>query len=123
MAIDHLLAVVPVSDIDAAGTWYESLIGRQADNNPMPTLVEWQLVDSGWLQVFVDADRAGSGLLNFAVDNLEHHIAELRLRGLRPGEIVDANKGVRLSTISDPDGNTITLIGGFRIKYLASIHR
>jgi glyoxylase I family protein len=117
MAIDHLLAVVPVSDIDAAGNWYESFIGRPADNNPMPTLVEWQLVDSGWLQVFVDADRAGSGLLNFAVDNLEHHIAELRHRGLWPGEIVDANRGVRLSTISDPDGNTITLIGGFRIKY------
>jgi glyoxylase I family protein len=69
--------------------------------------------------VFVDADRAGSGLLNFAVDNLEHHIAELRRRGLRPSEIVDANKGVRLSTISDPDGNTITLIGGFRVNYQA----
>ena len=109
MAVDHLLAVVPVSDIDAAGTWYESLIGRRADNNPMPTLVEWQLVDSGWLQVFVDADRTGSGLLNFAVNNLEHHIAELRHRGLRPSEIVDANSRAKAAAIGmdgfGPDAN------------------
>jgi glyoxylase I family protein len=41
----------------------------------------------------------------------------VRDRGLEPQEIVEANKGVRLSTITDPDGNTITFIGGFRVDY------
>jgi glyoxylase I family protein len=27
------------------------------------------------------------------------------------------NKGVQLSTINDPDGNTITFIGNFRVHY------
>jgi predicted enzyme related to lactoylglutathione lyase len=112
-----VLAVVPVSDIDAANTWYEKLFGRPADNNPMPVLVEWQVVPGGWVQVFIDEERAGSGLVNFAVDDLEAHIAQAGERGLEPGAIEDANKGVRLSTIVDPDGNTIRLIGGFRVDY------
>ena len=36
---------------------------------------------------------------------------------MEPGEVVDAAKGVRLSTIVDPDGNVIRLIGGFRVDY------
>jgi predicted enzyme related to lactoylglutathione lyase len=117
VSIEHVLAVVPVSDIDAANTWYEKLFGRPADNNPMPVLVEWQVVPGGWVQVFIDEERAGSGLVNFAVDDLEAHVAEAGERGLEPGAIEDVNKGVRLSTIVDPDGNMIRLIGGFRVDY------
>jgi len=117
MSIEHVLAVVPVSDLQASNRWYETLFGRPADNNPMPTLVEWQVVPGGWVQVFTDAERAGSGLLNFAVDDLEKHQAELRQRGHTPGDITDAAKGVRLSELTDPDGNTIRLIGRFRVDY------
>ena len=117
MAFEHVLAVVPVSDIDKSNAWYEALFGRPATNNPMPVLVEWQVTELGWVQVSIDAARSGTGLLNFAVDDLETHIAELEARGLTAGEIVEANKGVRLSAIEDPDGNVITLIGGFRVNY------
>ena len=83
----------------------------------MPTLVEWQVLPGAWVQVFNDPGRAGSGLLNFAVDELEGHLSQVRGRGLDPGEIVEANKGVQLSTITDHDGNTITFIGGFWVEY------
>ena len=52
-----------------------------------------------------------------AVDELPAHLAELHGRGREPGEIVQANKGVQLSTIVDAEGNTITLIGHFREVY------
>jgi glyoxylase I family protein len=117
MPIDQVLAVVPVSDMDAARTWYELLVGRPEDNHPMETLVEWRVTDTGWIQVFLDPERAGSTLLNFAVDDLDQHVAELSGRGLALGDVVTANKGVRLSTVSDPDGNPITFIGGFRNVY------
>ena len=117
MAIEHVLAAVPVSDLDKSRRWYEALLGRAPDNNPMPTVVEWQVVPGGWVQVF-DNDRcAGFTFVNVAVQDLDAHIDELKRRGLEPGEIVDANKGVRLSALTDPDGNTITLIGGFRVNY------
>ncbi len=117
MSIEHVLAVVPVSDLQASNRWYEALFGRPADNNPMSTLVEWQVVPGGWVQVFADAERAGTSLLNFAVDDLEADAADLRERGLDPGAFTDAAKGVRLSALTDPDGNTIRLIGGFRVRY------
>lgn len=117
MAIEHVLAAVPVSDLDRSRHWYESLFGREPDNNPMPTLVEWQVVSGGWVQVFVNEQCAGSSFVNFAVQDLEAHIDELNQRGLEPGEITNADKGVRLSALTDPDGNTVTLIGGFRVNY------
>ena len=117
MSIEHVLAVVPVSDIDRSEQWYASLFGRAADNNPMPSLVEWQVRPGAWVQVFSDPDRAGNGLLNFAVDDLESHLAEVGGRGIDPGEIMEANKGVRTCAVTDLDGNTITFIGGFRVDY------
>lgn len=71
----------------------------------------------GWVQVNADADRAGTALLNFAVDDLATHLDALQDRGPAPGAIQTVNKGVQLSAITDPDGNTITFIGSFRTDY------
>jgi hypothetical protein len=60
--------------------------------------------------------RRGGSWLNIAVDDLDKHVAEARNRGLAPGEIEEVNKGVRLCTITDPDGNMIRLIGGFSTR-------
>jgi hypothetical protein len=118
MSIDHVLAVVPVSDFSASHGWYTLLFGQPADNLPMAgLLVEWRVTGTGWVQVTLDPARAGTALLNFAVDDLDQHRKELHDRGLAPGDVVLANKGVQLSSISDPDGNTITFIGNFRVVY------
>lgn len=117
MAIDHVLAVVPVADLEAARAWYERLLGREADNRPMDSLAEWRVTDTGWVQVSRDPERAGTALLNFAVDDLTAHLDGLVSRGLAPGEVRTANKGVQLSAITDPAGNTITFIGNFRVTY------
>lgn len=117
MAVDHLLAVVPVSDLDTAVPWYERLFGRAPDNRPMPTLAEWRVTGNGWVQVHVDADRAGRSLLNLAVDDLPGHLAELRGRDLVADDPQTVTKGVQLASVTDPDGNVVTLIGDFRVEY------
>ena len=117
MSIEHVLAVVPVTDLERSRRWYQSLFGRPPDNNPMPNLVEWQVISGAWVQIFVDEQHAGSTAVNVAVQDLDAHIDELKQRDLEPGEIVDANKGVRLSELNDPDGNKVWLIGGFRVRY------
>jgi predicted enzyme related to lactoylglutathione lyase len=115
--IDFVLAVVAVTDIEAGQAWYTALFGREPDNIPMPNLVEWQITDGGWVQVTEDPVRAGNGMLNLAVSDIEDGARELRERGLATGEIIDANKGVRLCPLTDPDHNAIQLVGNFRVKY------
>jgi catechol 2,3-dioxygenase-like lactoylglutathione lyase family enzyme len=115
--VEHVLAVVAVSDMTASRAWYTRLFGREPDNNPMPSLVEWRITDGGWVQVTEDARRAGHGMLNLAVSDIEEGVREVREMGLRTGEIIDANKGVRLCPIADPDDNLIHLVGNFRVKY------
>src|SRR5580700_82201 len=95
MSIDHVLAVVPVSDIQVARRWYEALVGRPEDNHPMDSLGEWRITETGWGQVFHDPERAGSTLLNFAVDDLDKHAVELAARGMPLDDIQTAGKGVR----------------------------
>jgi len=41
---------VPVADLQLSSRWYEALFGRAADNNPMPTLVEWQVLPGAWVR-------------------------------------------------------------------------
>ena len=117
MRIEHVLAVIPVSDIAVAREWYVRLFDREPDNNPMNSLIEWQLADHGWLQVTSGSGQPGSGMLNLAVAELAATIAEISSRGILPGEVQPVNKGVEICPIKDPDGNVITLIGNFRVRY------
>ena len=44
MSVDHVLAVIPVADFEAAHAWYERLFGGPADNLPMEgRLIEWRV--------------------------------------------------------------------------------
>lgn len=115
--VDYVLAVVAVSDIAAVKPWYTKLFGRGPDNNPMSNLIEWQVTEGAWVQVNEDPQRAGNGMLNLAVSDIEEGARELRERGIDAGEIINANKGVRLCPITDPDSNRIQLVGNFRVKY------
>ena len=117
MHVQHVLAVVAVRDLEAADQWYETLFGRPADNRPMPSLVEWRVTDGGWVQVYVDPDRAGRAQLNLAVEDLAGARDEIAGRGIEVPDIQPVNKSVELLPLADPDGNAITLIGAFREVY------
>lgn len=82
--VEHVLAVVPVRVIETGRAWYSRLFGRAPDNNPMPNLVEWRVTDNGWVQVTEDASRAGHGLLNLAVSDLEEGVREVQQRASCP---------------------------------------
>jgi glyoxylase I family protein len=115
--VDYVLAVVAVSDIEVGRSWYTKLFGREPDNNPMSNLIEWQVTNGAWVQVTEDPQRAGNGMLNLAVSDIEEGARELREMGIEAAEIINANKGVRLYPIIDPDNNKIQLVGNFRVKY------
>lgn len=95
-----------------------TVLGTQAvgGESMREDLAEWRVTETGWLQVFCDAERAGSSMVNFAIADLEQR-RDLHARGIDAEEIVTVNKGVRLCSVKDPDNNTITFIGDFREHY------
>ncbi|MDQ3148048.1 MAG: VOC family protein [Actinomycetota bacterium] len=109
-----MLAEIMVVDFDPAVRWYGSFFGRPPDRRPMDGLVEWQLTDGGGLQLFRKADCRGGVNVTIAVDDVDAHLATLAERGIS-GETFDSPLGqLRLATLRDPEGNTITLAQGLQ---------
>lgn len=108
LAVSEVLAAVPSSDLARSEVFYESLIGRPADERPMPVLAQWRW-EGGVLQVVEDAERAGGGLVTLVVPDMSEALAGLRRRGLD----VTADEGTvvaQVATLTDPDGNQVTVV-------------
>ncbi len=74
----------------------------------MDGLAEWQVTETGGVQVFHDPERGGGAVLTLIVDDLDARVADLAGRGLRPGAITTGEVG-RFAIIVDPEGNTINV--------------
>ena len=97
--ITEVFAGIPVAAIGPAREWWERFLGAPPDMLPHDREAAWKLAGSGWIYVVEDAERAGSGLLTLLVDDLDAY-------GL---EIEDDIPGMRISKLTDPDGNRIQL--------------
>jgi len=105
MQITHVFAGVAVTDYESARNWYERLLGRPPDMLPMKDEAVWRLASTASIYVVADTERAGSGLVTIAVNDLEAQLAELAEHGI-PSADARAD-GPRKVVVNDPDGNTI----------------
>ncbi|WP_405066948.1 VOC family protein [Kribbella sp. NBC_01510] len=111
MAINAVLAVIPVGQFDTACDWYASFFGRPADQRPMDSLAEWHLIDAGIVQVFHDPGKAGRTTVNFLVDDLDERVGRLTATDIATADpLVVASGRQRLVTCTDPDGNQLGLL-------------
>jgi predicted enzyme related to lactoylglutathione lyase len=106
MTIRNALASVAVKDLDAALSWYEKLFGRRADSRPMREVAEWRFERGGWLQVYQNSERPGTGSVTLSVDSLDEQIMALRKVGIDAGHQITSDK-VKVVMIKDPDGNSL----------------
>ena len=106
MSIENAIASLAVRDLGSAVAWYEALIGRVADSNPMPEVAEWKFPRGGWLQVYQLPDRAGSGSCTLAVSDIEEIVARVKTLSIDASE---RSSGAQVKTlmIVDRDGNHI----------------
>ena len=106
MGTENVFASVAVKDLKAAMKWYEKVLGRPADSQPMPEVAEWRFPRGGWLQVYQLPERAGSGSFTLAVTDLEEEVRKANALGINTTQ---QSTGERVKTlmITDPDGNHI----------------
>ncbi|HVS16969.1 MAG TPA: nuclear transport factor 2 family protein [Planctomycetota bacterium] len=106
MSIENALASVPVRDLSSAVPWYASLFGRPPDSGQESETVEWKFEKGGWLQVYQNAERAGSGSLSLVVSSLAEQVSTLAKWGLDAGRPMISEK-LKVVMIKDPDDNSI----------------
>lgn len=108
LPVASVLAAVPVRDPDVAQRFYEQLLGAPPSASPMPGLAQWELGD-GVLQVVVDANRAGGGLVTLMLHDLAAASKAARARGVAM-EVSEGQVVTAVAQAIDPDGNAITLV-------------
>lgn len=106
--IARLYGQVACADLDRSVAWFERLFDRAPDQRPMQGLAEWDVGDSGGLQLFQQPENAGHTTLTLIVDDLRAQAARLDGAGLKRGEVEPADE-TSLVRLRDPDGNLIVL--------------
>jgi hypothetical protein len=107
VAVTHTFAGLPVADYATAYDWYVRLLGRPADMFPHDREAVWRLTPTASLYVVQDREKAGSGLVTLALDDLDAHEKRLIADGLALTEQSDGASPRRL-VIKDADGNSLT---------------
>jgi catechol 2,3-dioxygenase-like lactoylglutathione lyase family enzyme len=105
-AITHLIAGVPVSDLDAGIDWYTRFFGRDPDLRAGDEIL-WDVDEHATLFIEPDAARAGTGRITLCVTRLDALLERLAFQRIEHGPIESYSDGVRHVMIPDPDGNAI----------------
>ena len=105
-AITHLIAGVPVSDLDAGIDWYTRFFGRQPDLR-VGDEVLWDTDEHATLFIEPNPEHAGSGRITLAVTGLDGLLERLTVQGIEHEPIETYSNGVRHVKVPDPDGNAI----------------
>jgi catechol 2,3-dioxygenase-like lactoylglutathione lyase family enzyme len=105
-AITHLIAGVPVSDLDAGIDWYTRFFGRPPDLRVGEEIL-WDVDEHATLFIEPDAARAGAGRITFVASGLDALLERLAAQGIGHEPIETYSNGVRHVNIPDPDGNAL----------------
>ena len=105
-AITHLIAGVPVSDLEAGIDWYQRFFGRDPDMRAGDEIL-WDVDEHATLFIERNAAQAGSGRITFAVTGLDALLEGLTERGITYEAVETYSNGVRHVKVPDPDGNAI----------------
>jgi predicted enzyme related to lactoylglutathione lyase len=108
ITVQGIYACVAVADFEAGVSWYATLMGREPDDRPMPTLAQWRNMDRAGLQVWDDRERAGKSLVTIVVPVLATERERLMAAGITFSEEAEGDFG-RVAKVHDPEGNQIAL--------------
>jgi predicted enzyme related to lactoylglutathione lyase len=100
---------LPVTELKRAVEWYRQLLGEVEEVNPAPGVWEFQIVPSGWLQLF-ESEPIGSNpaVVRFESGDLEASRMLALSLGTDVSEIETVPEAVRYFEFQDPFGNQLS---------------
>jgi catechol 2,3-dioxygenase-like lactoylglutathione lyase family enzyme len=110
LPVSAVLASLPVRDMAESAEWLSRFLGRPADAQPMDGLSDWYFEGVGTIQLVLDPQRAGGGILTLQVNDLSAALSALADRGIDLRVDDTTSTKVKFGEVSDPEGNLVTLI-------------
>ena len=100
---------LPVTDLGAAIEWYQRLLGNVKTINPAPGVWEFQIVPSGWLQLFEsETSSQNVAVVRFESGDIEASRELALTLGTDVGEIETVPEAIRYFDFRDPFGNQLS---------------
>lgn len=101
---------VRVTDFEKGRAWYEKLLKRPPDFEPVDGFIEWELIPHSWLQVAKGTPAPGSGPLRIGVTDIEKERERIiRELDVEVSEIETLEGVASWCNFQDPFGNRLGL--------------
>jgi len=100
---------LPVTELKRAVEWYRRLLGEVEEINPGPGVWEFQIVPSGWLQLFEsEINEPNQSVVRFESHDIEGSRALASRLSTNVGQIETVPGAVRYFEFRDPFGNRLS---------------
>jgi lactoylglutathione lyase len=100
---------LPVTELNSAVEWYRRLLGQLEELNPAPGVWEFQIISSGWLQLFEsEINGSNPAVVRFESDDIETSRVLAVSLGTDVGQIETVPEAVRYFEFRDPFGNQLS---------------
>ena len=98
---------IPVRDLARSRAWYDLVLGRAPDLEPVPGISEYH-VGGVWVQLMDGEPPGGHWTLRFGVADVDGERERLLGLGTEPGEVQTVAGVIRHFALADPDGNLLS---------------
>jgi predicted enzyme related to lactoylglutathione lyase len=100
---------LPVTELKRAVEWYRQLLGEVEEVNPAPGVWEFQIVPSGWLQLFEsEINEPNQSVMRFESHDIEASRMLASSLSINVDQIETVPEAVRYFEFRDPFGNRLS---------------
>ena len=100
---------LPVTDLNSAVEWYRRLLGEVDEVNPALGIWEFQIVPSGWLQLFEsEINEPNQSVVRFESHDIEASRMLASSLSINLDQIETVPDAVRYFDFRDPFGNRLS---------------
>jgi lactoylglutathione lyase len=100
---------LPVTELKRAVEWYRQLLGEVEEVNPAPGVWEFQIVPSGWLQLFEsEINEPNQSVMRFESHDIEASRMLASSLSINVDQIETVPEAVRYFEFGDPFGNRLS---------------
>jgi lactoylglutathione lyase len=107
--IKSITVGLPVTELKRAVEWYRQLLGEVEEVNPAPGVWEFQIVPSGWLQLFEsEINELNQSVMRFESHDIEASRMLASSLSINVDQIKTVPETVRYFEFGDPFGNRLS---------------